>query len=213
MSVQELIAETFRYLGVGNAVPDESLTALAEQAIRRVSQAAKTRYLIQRLPCRIEEDTVVLGGLIVRSADLARHLSGCNESFLFAATLGANVDRLLRRDTLTQPSLAVVEQAAATAVLEAYCDEVCCSLESTLSAKYLRPRFSAGYGDMPLDTQETVLRMLEAPKQIGLSCTRTNMLTPMKSVTAVIGIADEQTVCFSKGCDMCRKTDCAFRRI
>jgi len=30
---------------------------------------------------------------------------------------------------------------------------------------------------------------------------------------ALIGIADEQTVCFSKGCDMCRKTDCAFRRI
>ena len=54
--------------------------------------------------------------------------------------------------------------------------------------------------------------MLDAPKRIGLSVTDGNMLTPTKSVTAVIGVGRTQLSCHVKGCESCGKRDCAYRR-
>ncbi len=54
--------------------------------------------------------------------------------------------------------------------------------------------------------------MLDAPKRIGLSVTDGNMLTPTKSVTAVIGVGRTQLSCHVKGCENCGKSDCAYRR-
>ena len=51
-------------------------------------------------------------------------------------------------------------------------------------------RFSPGYGDLPLSLQEELLSAVEAGKRIGLATTAGYMLTPMKSVTAIIGLQD-----------------------
>jgi hypothetical protein len=72
-------------------------------------------------------------------------------------------------------------QACAAAKIEEYCD----SVEKELPAH--RPRFSPGYGDFDITHQTDILRILDAQK-IGLTETKTHMLTPLKSVTAVIGI-------------------------
>ena len=78
--------------------------------------------------------------------------------------------------------------------------------------KYLRPRFSPGYGDFSICHQGQLLAMLEAPKRIGLSMTDSSMLTPVKSVTAVIGVSAVKEPCHRKGCEACGKTDCIYRR-
>ena len=100
------------------------------------------------------------------------------------------------------------------ALLEEYLDE--CQeelrLEQEAQGLYLRPRFSPGYGDFSVLHQGEILRMLDAPKRIGLSVTDGNMLTPTKSVTAVIGVGRTQLSCHVKGCENCGKSDCAYRR-
>ena len=77
---------------------------------------------------------------------------------------------------------------------------------------FLRPRFSPGYGDFDILHQEDVLRMLESAKKIGLTMTDGHMLSPSKSVTAVIGMSREDTACHGAGCEACEKTDCIYRR-
>ena len=77
---------------------------------------------------------------------------------------------------------------------------------------YLRPRFSPGYGDFSILYQKDVLRMLDAPKKIGLTMTDGYMLTPTKSVTAIIGISNTKEPCHRKGCEECDKSDCVYRR-
>ena len=77
---------------------------------------------------------------------------------------------------------------------------------------YLRPRFSAGYGDFSISHQEEILRMTDAPKKIGLTMTNGSMLTPTKSITAVLGISDKNILCHREGCEVCEKTDCDYRR-
>ena len=108
----------------------------------------------------------------------------------------------------------VTLQACATTVLEEYLDDWQGKMEEEMAKEglYLRPRFSPGYGDFSIGHQEEILRMLDAAKTIGLTMTAGGMLTPMKSVTAVIGLSRIKAPCHIKGCEACEKTDCVYRR-
>ena len=133
-------------------------------------------------------------------------MEGCKEIVVLAATLGSEADRLIKKYSVTDMSKAVVMQACAAAKLEEFCDNI----QKRLG--YMRPRFSPGYGDFPLEYQKLILQLLEAPKKIGLSMTEASMLVPTKSVTAIIGIHNIDENCQKSGCEICNKMDCAFRR-
>ena len=98
--------------------------------------------------------------------------------------------------------------------MEEYCDQIHEKLEKELrkEEKYLRPRFSPGYGDFSITYQKELLQVLDAAKKIGLTMTESYMLTPVKSVTAVIGISKTNEQCHRSGCESCDKTDCLYRR-
>ena len=56
------------------------------------------------------------------------------------------------------------------------------------------------------------MRMLDCAKTIGLTMTDSYMMTPTKSVTALIGVSLTEENCHIKGCESCGKKDCAYRR-
>ena len=82
-------------------------------------------------------------------------------------------------------------QAAAAAMVEAYCNELNAGWKKEYleNGLYLRPRFSPGYGDFPLSAQKQILDGLEAGKRIGITLTEGYLMMPSKSVTAVIGVS------------------------
>jgi cobalamin-dependent methionine synthase I len=154
-----------------------------------------------------------LGPLRVQSRGLSRHLEGCAEAYLFAATLGAGVDRLMQLYSRTDMPAAVVLQACAAALLESCCDEVQEAIATGLNdGLTLRPRFSPGYGDLTLECQLDILRILDAPKKIGLFCTETNMLTPTKSITAIMGVRPGECQRMTQDCSNCNLTLCAYKK-
>lgn len=201
-------SEARRYLGLKGEVPE------LEDRLRRAGglllDAAAPKGVWQRFPLTRSGDTLSFAGMETVSEKLSDHLEGCDEVYLLAATLGLGVDRLLERLAVTDVSLAVMVQACAAALLESWCDEY----QARMAAEglYLRPRFSPGYGDFPLACQPALLSALEAGKRIGLTVTGANMLSPTKSVTAVIGLSDRKGKCHAGGCATCNKRDCAFRR-
>ena len=74
-------------------------------------------------------------------------------------------------------------------------------------------RYSPGYGDLPLDVQNSFLRALDAQKKIGLTVSENNLLFPRKSVTAIIGIVDSEIKNKRKSCNECSNYEnCNFRR-
>ena len=207
--------EARRYLGLhrpGGTV-DEQLEESLRSCGAELEATARPRAVWRRFPVTVEDGTVTCAGMVIPSAHLARHLKNCGEIYLFAATLGAETDRLLRRSAVTQVSRTVILQACAASLLEAYCDECCDGLAREVAPEglFLRPRFSTGYGDFPLAFQRPLLEALEASKRIGLTATETMMLTPTKSVTAVVGLSPTPW-CPPTGCAACGKTDCAFRK-
>ena len=57
-----------------------------------------------------------------------------------------------------------------------------------IPGKTLAARFSPGYGDLPLEFQREIFRALDVPRRIGVSLGSSCLMSPSKSVTAIVGI-------------------------
>ncbi|MBQ8559728.1 MAG: Vitamin B12 dependent methionine synthase activation subunit [Tyzzerella sp.] len=206
--------EAVRYLGYGRHAIDERTLTLIQDSFQELDQVSDARFVYRIFEIsKADENGLTIGNLEIKSKNLAKNLKNCQEAVLFGATLGTRVDMLMKKYSVTDMSKTVVLQACAAAELEEYCDEMQKQIAIRLGeGLYLRPRFSPGYGDFSILHQKDVLQMLEAQKKIGLTLTEGYMLTPTKSVTAVIGISREKQLCHIKGCEECEKVDCAYRR-
>ena len=114
--------------------------------------------------------------------DIKKHVENCKEIMIFAATLGLQVDGLIRSLEASDMPGAVITDSLASDMIENYCDDV------FRGRTDLTTRFSPGYGDFPLEVQHELLRILDAKKQIGLYATAGGLLIPRKSITAIIGV-------------------------
>ncbi len=187
-------------LGVIRRIKDEIVSSAEPKTIYKQFEIAFADIGVE-----VKGTEVVLSGNAIR-----KHLEGAKTCIIMAATLGIEVDRILRRTQIKSVSDALIADACATAYIEAVCDET----EKEINEKYGRCnyRFSPGYEDFPISQQKDIITILDAGKKIGLCTTESNLLVPVKSVTAVLGAIDTYTSCNNK-CDKCRnKERCAFSR-
>ena len=213
--MERKIQEAIRYLGIKKGAADAGTRALVESSFQELMKEAEPKSI-----CRIFElqelgdGAVQIGKLKIESRSLARNLKNCRRAVLFGATLGTGTDRLITRTGRKDMARAVALQACAAALLEEYCDQRQEEIGRELEKEggYLRPRFSPGYGDFDISYQEPIMRMLDCAKQIGLSMTKGCMMTPTKSVTAVIGVSPVKERCPVQGCEACGSTGCPYRR-
>lgn len=124
----------------------------------------------------------------IESADLRKNLEGCRSAFIFAATSGSAVDRLIMKETRLSAAYGMVTDCIASSGIEAFCDKINDELKEGRS---LKPRYSPGYGDVSLTCQNDILSFVDAYRKIGLTLTETYLMTPIKSVTAIVGIMEE----------------------
>ena len=134
---------------------------------------------------RPTEGNIRIGDFSVHSAGLGKNLSGCNEAFIFAVTLGLSCERWLRRLSLLSPAKHFLADGLASAYAEAAAE-----LANEILAKDLStaPRFSPGYGDLPLSAQKDLISATEANKYLHIELQESFLMVPQKSITAIIGI-------------------------
>ena len=140
----------------------------------------------ERFPVTPLENGLDLGFAKTRSQALAKNLRGCSHMVVFAATVGLGLDRLIRKYALLSPSKAAVCHALGSAAVETLCDRFCEDLITEYGGA--RPRFSPGYGDLPLTLQREIFAALSPEKHIGVTLGENLMMTPSKSVTAIVGL-------------------------
>lgn len=213
--MDDMTKEAIRYLGYGKHAVDERTLALISDSFRNLEETAGRKSIYRIFDFnQTADDEFTIGTSAIQSSSLSRNLKGCRKVILFGATLGAGVDRLITRASVTDMAGAVVLQACAAALLEEYCDrcQTEIGMEMEKEGLHLRPRFSPGYGDFDIRFQAPLIQMLDCAKTIGLTMTDSYMMTPTKSVTAVIGASDTAEKCHIKGCEVCEKKDCIYRR-
>lgn len=223
-----LRSEVLRYAGMGKADPadiDPRIIEFADWAVEELYRQCRPRFTskifsVKAIP-EIENGLRFGGVLDVTSRSLTVNLRDCNEVVFLAATLGAEADRLISQYSRRDMSQGVLMEAAAAAVIESYCDSCQQDLEKELNKEHitLRPRFSPGYGDFDIKHQKDFVRLMDLPRTIGVTLTEGGMLSPTKSVTAVMGMSRfakspnrEIERCTLHGCEVCRKKDCIYRR-
>lgn len=207
--------EVLRYLGYRGQELSADLITELDFCEKQLLNAAIPTFLY-RVFDRVEEgDGVGLSGckLVLPGADIQNHLAGCSRVVLFAATLSSSVDRLIASARVTGVTRALILDAAADALIEQVCDAAEREIRAENEKMYATWRFSPGYGDLPIELQNQILTVLDAPRRIGLCATDASLLTPRKSVTAVIGFSETELPKKQRGCETCSAYDaCIYRK-
>ena len=187
--------EAVRYLGGAGIRLNYRMDVLMDECEKAVLEKASPKYLYveKDLPC-----PQIMGG-----KDIESHLNDCEKAIVMCATVGSEVDKLIRISQISDMARAVVMDSLASVAVE----QVCNAFDKIIAEKYsdynMTFRFSPGYGDYPIELQKIILQMLDAPKKIGL-CTNDNfLLTPTKSVTAVLGLSKNPIERKKRGCAIC----------
>lgn len=224
--------EILRYMRCKEA--DGDIDALLDVCLAELLPLLVYKVCWRVFPLRRTDGLLDLGFLLTDSRGLARNLQDCEKLVLFAATVGLAPDRLIAKYGRVSPVKALCTQAIGAERIESLCDAFCAELGRKYAAEGLRmkPRFSPGYGDFPLEAQKAVFQALDCPRKLGLSLNDSLLMSPSKSVTALTGLFPQQA-CPGTGretdakirtadparqtashtnCAACDKADCLFRQ-
>ena len=204
--------ETYRYLGYhfGGEVPlDAELEKMVDELTKKVAEAATPRCAYEVFDLKVTDDSCILSQngtstisdiknndkidlskpvLTIKSTRLAAHIKGCKQTILFAATIGPGVDMLIRRYNGRSTIKPAILQAAGASAIEAFADEVTERIKDNFINITFKMRFSPGYGDFSLEYQNDFFSLLSLEKNFGMSLNSALLMSPSKSITAVIGV-------------------------
>ncbi len=164
--------------------PPESVT-LIPKCLNELKKCVSARFVSRFCDIKRTAHGIDLGFGEIISENLIKNLGQCERAAVFAVTLGSDVDRLLIKLGKLMPSEQFVTDAIASALAETACDEAEKHIFDGISHS---PRFSPGYGDLPLETQKPLLTFLDAEKTVGITLSPSLLMTPTKSITAIAGI-------------------------
>lgn len=198
------LQEIFRYSGGGEELRDMVLDCIGE-----AEKVLSYKVCYCELPVEISGDYVKTPAFAVKSSALAKNLSGCKKALIFGATVGIGIDRFITKYGSISPSRAVLCQALGAERIEALCNAFCEDMKAIYGA--LRPRFSPGYGDFDISMQKEFFSYLDLSRKIGLTLNESLLMSPSKSVTAIMGIG-ECTGKNNTGCSTCTQRDCKFAK-
>ena len=179
------IKEILRYAGVKQT--DNEILPLIESCINEIKEKLSFRVCYRVLSVNINEDVCDFGDFKVNSKDLAKNLKDSEHVLIFASTIGIEIDRIIAKYSRISPSKTLIFDALGAERIEALCDSFCEEF-SKEKGVLLKPRFSAGYGDLPLTVQREIFSQLNPDRKIGLTLNESLLMSPSKSVTAFAGI-------------------------
>ena len=181
-------AEVARY--ARSRANDPVVDSLTEECIAALPLRSEYTAVYRIIPLSIDNDTVDMTFATVRSEKLARHLEGCDRVVLFAVTAGVEIDMYVNKCLRISPALAHTASALGSERVEAIADSFCKALGEQLAKEgyIVTSRFSAGYGDLPLLFQRDIFNCLKPEKYIGLCLGASLLMSPSKSVTAIVGV-------------------------
>ena len=179
-----------RFLGAKTADDRAGLMPILMEAEPIVLAAAREKHILVEAPVTVQGDQFALADLQpIQSPDLCRLFQGSHRAVAVAITLGAEMDSCIRRYLLTDPGLGAAVGALASAYVDDLLDQLMAQENARLMEQglALSPRFSPGYGDVPLSWQKPFTAFLHTGK-IGVRLTEQCLMIPEKSITALAAV-------------------------
>lgn len=215
--------EVLRYMGYAGQQLDEQLEHRIEQGIEHALEHSRPRGVVRIFELAGTSTTadgtpqVLLEGssLVLEGHSITEHLAGAQAVGVFAVTLSMDNERELKRLSLAGSSVDhLAFDAASSALVERAADAAEASVVTQARQRnlYTNYRFSPGYGDLPMQTQPPLLAALDATRLLGITLAPSLLMTPTKSVTALVGLFDKPQKSTHASCAGCPCFDfCTIR--
>ena len=196
--------EIFRYLGyplskIKELTETSSEMQMIQESILMMKkniqpQGVYQKFLITSSEKEKSENIIKFADVSIQSKDLSKNLSNCESVIIFAITIGSGADLLIKKYSKINPALASILQATGSMFVESYADKLneLINNEAKQIGYKTHPRFSPGYGDLSLSTQNIFFRLLNCTQKIGLTLMDSFIMAPEKSITAFIGLEKEE---------------------
>ena len=178
--------EIMRYAGLPEN--DGRVSEIISECLREALPVLSCKAVYLPVTVAVRETVCDIGGIKIRSSALRKNLDGVKRGVLVCATVGIGIDRLINKYSRISEVRALIMQAIGAERVEAVLDALSDRLSGELGR--LRPRFSVGYGDAPIEAQREITEMLDTARRIGVSLSDSFIMSPTKSVTAIIGIEE-----------------------
>ncbi len=157
--------------------------------------------------------------VIIEGKSIGNHLNDCNKVICMAVTVGENIEKeVTKKFQKGEYTSSILLDAAATTAVEQAADAIEKAIEQNplIRGYSMRWRFSPGYGDWSLSQQVNLFHLSNA-ETIGIRLSSSMMMIPRKSITAIIGLIDNEV----KGkrnreknhCENCNSINCPNRQI
>ena len=174
--------EILRYAGIKDSTLEiKSIVELCKGEVSGLSY--KVCYL--ELPLKECADGVIIGERKINSLALLKNLKGLKRALVVVASVGLEMDRLIARYSHLSPMHGLIMHAVGVERVESLMDHFVNEYKEPL-----RPRFSPGFGDFDIKNQEILLSLVNASKNVGVSLSDSFIMSPSKSVSAIIGIKE-----------------------
>lgn len=203
------IRQAARYFGARGEADSATLTLLEKCAAPLLAAATPRAVWLEA-----DVESLTQAG-ILKGEDIFRHLEGCSEALLLAVTVGP------RRGRTDTPGRCGRHRRRCGVGRHRLCaGRTGCGRRrgelrqwAAEQDKYLTGRFSPGYGDWPIGVQPLVAAALDTARRAGLCVTENDLMTPRKSVTALLGLSDHPVKGRLAGCGHCvLNTRCEYRK-
>lgn len=187
------VREAAVYLGYGEQMPDDNMQGELRRCADTLIRTMRPRYMFTPVRLVREEGTQKADfgeeRLVLPGKAIAGHLGSGELAVAACLTLGEQVDGLI--DTLQKESMldALLTDALANAAVERLRMRLEQDAKETLGLA-VGWLFGIGYGDFPLAVQHDFVRCMRAGEGIGLSVNAQGILSPLKSVTGFLDVAD-----------------------
>ena len=184
------VTDALRYMRVPPEGRDDELVRTVLEAFGRLEGYVEPRCVWGRFHVIHFDGGFELEGAYIYSNDIARLTSRGDDCILLAATLGHEVDRQITLAQNRNMLDGIALDACASVRIDAFIDQFMRTeiVTGLRKGERLTHRFSPGYGDLSMNVTEDIIAILNATKRIGLSVTRSLMMSPVKSVTAIAGV-------------------------
>ena len=173
----------------------ENIIFMMEKAMQQVLKASKPKAIfkvfdINSIDENGDTNIINLNGTTYKPVghSICNHLKDSSKAVLLCATIGPDVDRLIKKVQLQDMAYALVVDAMAGVMIETVCDNIEKELINIYKPRNMTFRFGLGYGDLPIEQEPEFLNLLNAQKEIGVCSSSSYLLTPCKSVACIIGL-------------------------
>lgn len=210
------VGEISELLGYKDTNPDEEITEIIEEEITRCMKAIKPEVFWKKLKIQdISENHVELeNGIVFEVQYISGKLNGCSYIVILAATVGEAIDSYTREtfasgDYIRSMIIDNIAVIALNKIMKSFWISLIDDLKGTNIG--ITKRLSPGENEWKIEDQKKIFECLKGVCK-GISLTESNMMVPIKSVTAVygfgkdIGISREEHLCSE-----CRMINCTYR--